>query len=104
MADGDGTRDAGPLAALKGLFKKDDTAVAVADSAVVSTEDDDKMTIEKVASFGLAGVLSIAVAESVFWLLSFPISEVLYYAGTGEFVDLMMQDGQVKYLAFTAGR
>merc|ERR1719389_545635 len=63
----------------------------------------DKMTIEKVASFGVAGVLSIAVAESVFWLLSFPISEVLYYAGTGEFVDLMTQDGQVKYLAFTAG-
>ena len=34
--------------------------------------EEDKMTIDKVAAFGIAGVLSIAVAESVFWILSFP--------------------------------
>ena len=64
-------------------------------------DDEDKMTIEKIASFGIAGILSIAVvkitaaiqpiqhthslansannlpcaqAESVFWILSFPTS------------------------------
>jgi len=66
-------------------------------------EDDDKMTIEKVASLGLAGVLSIAVAETVFWVLSFPASELLYFASTGEWIDLLSQEGQIKFLAFSAG-
>ena len=66
-------------------------------------EDDGKMTIEKVAAFGIAGILSIAVAETVFWVLSFPISELLYFISTGEWIDLMTQDGQIKFLAFTAG-
>ena len=66
-------------------------------------EDDGKMTLEKVASFGIAGVLSIAVAESVFWILSFPLSEALYFASTGEWIDLLSQEGQLKFLAFTAG-
>merc|ERR1719311_1097405 len=65
--------------------------------------DDEKMTIEKVAALGLAGVLSIAVAETVFWVLSFPASELLYFVSTGEWIDLFTQDGQVKFLAFTAG-
>jgi hypothetical protein len=66
-------------------------------------EEEEKMTLEKIASFGIAGVLSIAVAETVFWVLSFPTSELLYFAGTGEWIDLTSQEGQIKFLAFTAG-
>ena len=71
--------------------------------AAIEPEDDGKMTIEKVASFGIAGILSIAVAETVFWVLSFPTSELLYFASTGEWIDLLTQEGQLKFLAFTAG-
>ena len=66
-------------------------------------EGEEGMTIEKVASLGLAGVLSIAVAETVFWVLSFPTSELVYYIATGEWIDLFSQEGQVKLLAFTVG-
>ena len=66
-------------------------------------EGEEGMTIEKVASLGLAGVLSIAVAETVFWVLSFPTSELLYFLSTGEWIDLLTQEGQLKFLAFTAG-
>ena len=48
-------------------------------------------------------MLSIAVAESVFWLLSFPVSALVYYVATGEWINLLEQEGQVKFLAFTAG-
>lgn len=65
--------------------------------------DDEGWTLDKVAALGLAGVLSIAVAESVFWLLSFPVSAVVYYVATGEWINLLEQEGQVKFLAFTAG-
>ena len=67
----------------------------------VAAAEEEKMTIEKVASFGIAGVLSIAVAETVFWVLSFPTSELLYYSSTGEWIDLLTQEGQIKFLAFT---
>ena len=67
------------------------------------TEDEEAWTLDKVASLGLAGVLSIAVAETVFWVLSFPTSELLYFLGTGEWIDLFSQEGQIKFLAFTAG-
>mmetsp|Transcript_30231 Transcript_30231/g.50050 ORF Transcript_30231/g.50050 Transcript_30231/m.50050 type:complete len:169 (-) Transcript_30231:96-602(-) len=66
-------------------------------------DKDDKMTLEKVAELGIAGILSIAVAETVFWVLSFPTSELLYYAATGEWINLLSQEGQIKFLAFTAG-
>ena len=59
-------------------------------------EGEEGMTIEKVASLGLAGVLSIAVAETVFWVLSFPTSELVYYIATGEWIDLFTQDGQAR--------
>lgn len=65
--------------------------------------DDEKMTIEKVAALGLAGVLSIAVAETVFWVLSFPCSELVYFVWKGEWINLLEQEGQLKFLAFTAG-
>ena len=48
-------------------------------------------------------MISIAVAETVFWVLSFPVSAIVYYVATGEWIDLFTQDGQVKFLAFTAG-
>ena len=35
-------------------------------------EEEEGWTIDKVAALGLAGVLSIAVAETVFWVRSFP--------------------------------
>lgn len=90
---------------LGGLFGKKETAMPKAEGEVAKEEeeDDGKMTIEKVASFGIAGVLSIAVAETVFWVLSFPTSELLYFASTGEWIDLLTQEGQLKFLAFTAG-
>jgi len=44
-----------------------------------------------------------AVAETVFWVLSFPCSELLYYLSTGEWIDLLTQEGQIKFLAFSAG-
>merc|ERR1740117_751563 len=64
-------------------------------------EEEEGWTIDKVAALGLAGVLSIAVAETVFWVLSFPVSALVYYFATGEWIDLFTQDGQVKFLAFT---
>ena len=57
-------------------------------------EEEEGWTIDKVAALGLAGVLSIAVAESVFWVLSFPVSAIVYYVATGEWIDLFTQDGQ----------
>jgi len=66
-------------------------------------EDEDGWTLDKVAKLGLAGVLSIAVAESVFWILSFPVSAIVYYVATGEWINLFEQEGQIKFLAFTAG-
>lgn len=75
----------------------------MSEEAPKEEEKDEGMTLEKVASFGLAGVLSIAVCESVFWVLSFPFSEVAYFLGTGEWIDLLSQEGQLKFLAFTAG-
>ena len=68
--------------------------MAVDDKAGDKKEEEEGWTIDKVAALGLAGVLSIAVAESVFWVLSFPISAIVYYVATGEWIDLFTQDGQ----------
>jgi len=95
--------DGGGKADSKASGKVAAAAAEEGDSAATTEEDDGKMTIEKVASFGIAGILSIAVAESVFWILSFPTSELLYYFSTGEWIDLTNQEGQVKFLAFSAG-
>ena len=82
-----------------GMFGGSDST----DADKAEESDDDKMTLDKVASFGIAGILSIAVAETVFWVLSFPTSELLYFVSTGEWIDLTNQEGQLKFLAFTAG-
>lgn len=68
-----------------------------------TAKEEEAWTLDKVAKLGLAGVLSIAVAETVFWVLSFPTSELVYYVATGEWIDLLSQEGQLKFLAFTAG-
>ena len=68
----------------------------VDDKAGDKEEEEEGWTIDKVAALGLAGVLSIAVAESVFWVLSFPISAIVYYVATGEWIDLFTQDGQAR--------
>ena len=65
--------------------------------------DEEGWTLEKVAKLGIAGVLSIAVAETVFWVLSVPTSQLVYFVATGEWIDLFEQDGQIMFLAFTAG-
>ena len=70
--------------------------MAVDDKAGDKKEEEEGWTIDKVAALGLAGVLSIAVAESVFWVLSFPISAIVYYVATGEWIDLFTQDGQAR--------
>jgi hypothetical protein len=36
-------------------------------------------------------------------VLSFPVSSIFYYVATGEWIDLFSQEGQIKFLAFTAG-
>ena len=48
-----------------------------------------------------AGIISIAIGETVFWVAS--TSELLYYLGTGEWIDIFTQEEQIKFLAFTAG-
>ena len=70
---------------------------------VAGAADDASPLRRYLQSLGLAGVLSIAVAETVFWVLSFPTSELVYYIATGEWIDLFSQEGQVKFLAFTVG-
>jgi len=72
-------------------------------SSEEAEEDGDKITLEKVAEYGIAGIIAIAVAETVFWVLSFPVSELFYYLSTGEYIDLLTQEGQLKFLGFTAG-
>ena len=85
---------------LSSLLPKKDDKAAVEEK---EEKEEEGMTLEKVASYGIAGVLSIAVAETVFWVLSFPTSELLYFVSTGEWIDLLSQEGQLKFLAFTAG-
>ena len=70
---------------LFGLFKNKEQKADAEAEALADAEDKkaEGMTLEKVASFGIAGVLSIAVAETVFWVLSFPTSELLYFVSTG---------------------
>ena len=48
-------------------------------------EEEEGWTIDKVAALGLAGVLSIAVAETVFWVRSCPVSSSRPYAGCAPF-------------------
>lgn len=68
-----------------------------------SEEVKEPTAFEKVASVGLAGVLAIAVAESIFWALGMPLAEIWYKVTTGEWIDLMTTDGQLKAAGFSFG-
>jgi len=106
LAIGDGKFKLPTLELPFGGSKKEEKAVAEGQPVAAKDEKDKEeegMTLEKIASFGIAGVLSIAVAETVFWVLSFPTSELVYFVATGEWIDLFTQEGQLKFLAFTAG-
>lgn len=56
---------------------------------------------DRVASTGLAGVLAIAAAESIFWALGMPLAELWVYFTTGELIDLTTQEGQLQAAGFT---
>ena len=90
------------LAPLLSVAEEEGSSSAVASDAK-DASDEEGWTLEKVAKLGIAGVLSIAVAETVFWVLSVPTSQLVYFVATGEWIDLFEQEGQIKFLAFTAG-
>lgn len=74
-------------------------------SKVEDKKDVEKSTepsaFDRVASTGLAGVLAIALAESIFWALGMPLAELWVYFTTGELIDLTTQDGQLQAAGFT---
>mmetsp|Transcript_48722 Transcript_48722/g.157688 ORF Transcript_48722/g.157688 Transcript_48722/m.157688 type:complete len:160 (-) Transcript_48722:149-628(-) len=96
-------RAAAPIMQFRNPFGQKEEVAVAEEAEGSSSSDEEEWTLDKVAKLGLAGVLSIAVAESVFWILSFPISSIFYFFATGEWIDLFTQEGQVKFLAFTAG-
>jgi hypothetical protein len=57
----------------------------------------------QVASKGIAGVLSIAAAEAVFWALGVPLAQLWYKVTTGEWVDLGTPQGQIQAAGFSFG-
>lgn len=59
--------------------------------------------LEQVASKGLAGVLAIALAESIFWALGMPLAAIFYKVTTDEWIDLTTADGQLKAAGFSFG-
>ena len=69
----------------------------------ISDKKEEETAFEKVASMGLAGVLAIAVAESIFWALGVPLAELYYKFTTGEWIDIMTTDGQLKAAGFSFG-
>ena len=58
---------------------------------------------DKVASTGLAGVLAIAAAESIFWALGMPLATIWVKVTTGDWIDLMTPEGQLQAAGFTFG-
>ena len=68
-----------------------DKHVKVGDKTEVKTD-----IFAEVASKGLAGILAIAVAESIFWALGVPLSALWYKVTTGEWIDFTTVDGQIK--------
>ncbi len=73
------------------------------DSSPIEEVVEEESAFEKVASMGLAGVLAIAVAESIFWALGVPLAELYYKYTTGEWIDIMSTDGQLKAAGFSFG-
>jgi nucleoside-diphosphate-sugar epimerase len=69
----------------------------------INGEEEEESAFDKVASMGLAGVLAIAVAESIFWALGVPLAALYYKFTTGEWIDMMTTDGQLKAAGFSFG-
>ena len=89
-------RAAAPIMQFRNPFGQKEEVAVAEEAEGSSSSDEEEWTLDKVAKLGLAGVLSIAVAESVFWILSFPISSIFYFFATGEWIDLFTQEGQVR--------
>jgi nucleoside-diphosphate-sugar epimerase len=69
-------------------------------SAEVEKEES---AFDKVASMGLAGILAITAAESIFWAAGVPLAALYYRYTTGEWIDIMSTDGQLKAAGFSFG-
>ena len=65
-------------------------------TAVEPKDDDNKNLLQKVKDAGLAGVLSYAVWETAFWVLSVPVALVGYQQLTGHWPDLSNQEDLTK--------
>ena len=66
-------------------------------------QEEEETAFDKVASMGLAGVLAIATAETIFWALGVPLAMMYYKYTTGEWIDVMTTDGQLKAAGFSFG-
>jgi hypothetical protein len=58
---------------------------------------------DQVASYGLAGVLAIAIAEAIFWAAGMPLATLWVKITTGEWIDLTSAEGQLQAAGFTFG-
>ena len=70
---------------------------------MVEVQEAEESAFDKVASMGLAGVLAIGVAESIFWALGVPLAMIYYKYTTGDWIDVMTTDGQLKAAGFSFG-
>lgn len=83
--------------------KKVTLSLKVEDKSDFESKSNEPSAFDRVASMGLAGVLAIACAESIFWALGMPLAEVWVFLTTGEFIDLMTPEGQLQAAGFTFG-
>lgn len=69
----------------------------------VDGEEKEESAFDKVAQMGLAGILAITAAESIFWAAGVPLAALYYKYTTGEWIDIMSTDGQLKAAGFSFG-
>lgn len=69
----------------------------------VDGEEKEESAFDKVASMGLAGILAITAAEAIFWAAGVPLAALYYKYTTGEWIDIMSTDGQLKAAGFSFG-
>lgn len=74
-----------------------------AQTTQVATDSKEESVFSQVASKGLAGVLAIAAAESIFWAMGVPIAALWTKISTGEWLDLSSTQGQLQVAGFTFG-
>lgn len=66
-------------------------------------DKEEESAFDKVASMGLAGILAITAAESIFWAAGVPLAALYYKYTTGEWIDVTTADGQLKAAGFSFG-